>query len=452
MNENTEHSPVPPNKDHTRPIITDHDLETGTDEVAWSTVDASALEDMKAFENLTIKHTQRKRTRRKRLIITAIIIVLLLGAGFAWYTYLTTNAAIASRQAQTTTIKKSTFLNTVSSNGALKPISSMSVIPEVDGIVDTIYVTAGSVVNAGDALFTLRNDALDTSVDQATQTYHQVENSVATARVNLDNAQRNYDAAATLKNSTTALSASNTTASTSADLTTYENAVASAKVALTNAKIQLEDARKVYDDALAKAEKRTVVAPSSGTVISVNTKVGSSISSASSSSSSLIEIGDLSQMKLTIQVNEVDIVDIAVGQKAQVTFSAIPDLTLEATLTNIATSATTSSTSSSTSSGAVTYSVDLFIAQPDPRLKVGMTASATITVEHLDNVLTIPVAAIHTDDSGRKYLIIVTSVAKGTTERRMINVITSNSTTAVIQGNVAEGDTVDLRSSSTSNS
>jgi len=80
--------------------------------------------------------------------------------------------------------------------------------------------------------------------------------------------------------------------------------------------------------------------------------------------SSLIQIADLSQMTVTVQINESDVSKIAVGQSATVTFSALPGVTLDATVTHVSTMSTTDAASGST--GIVTYGVDLLIPSLQP--------------------------------------------------------------------------------------
>ena len=104
-------------------------------------------------------------------------------------------------------------------------------------------------------------------------------------------------------------------------------------------------------------------------------------------------------MRVTVQVNEVDVNKLSAGQTGKVTFSALPDVTLDATIDRIATTATSASPSPSSGEGAsggtgvVTYAVELVISDPDANVKPGMTANVKIVTERYENVLTVPAAA-----------------------------------------------------------
>ena len=91
------------------------------------------------------------------------------------------------------------------------------------------------------------------------------------------------------------------------------------------------------DQANAKASSRTVTAPSSGSIVELNAKVGATVTggmimgeSDTSGGKQCMQIADLSKMKVTVQVGEKDIAKIAVGQSANVTYPAFPDIVSQA--------------------------------------------------------------------------------------------------------------------------
>ena len=155
---------------------------------------------------------------------------------------------------------------------------------------------------------------------------------------------------------------------------------------------KLEQTAIAYDEAVARAAKRTVTASIAGSVVAVNIEPGKALGAAAGAATSPVQIADLSQMTVSINVNEIDILKITADQTAEVTFTAAPDLTLPATVVSIATTSAGSGDASGgalyggSMGGAVTYAVKLLIAEPDPRLKPGMTAKATITTTTIDNI------------------------------------------------------------------
>ena len=95
--------------------------------------------------------------------------------------------------------------------------------------------------------------------------------------------------------------------------------------------------------------------------------------------------GDTS-MLLSVSVDELDINSVTKGQKAEVTFDAIEDKTFEGTVTKVGNTA-------SASGGVAKYTVEITIPK-DEEMKAGMNASATITIEEKENIVTIPVNAL----------------------------------------------------------
>jgi len=401
------------------------------------------LESQLAFKNL---QERRKKKRKKRIIkgvVFGILAVLIISGIVIWNTVQSVLSSYTPMQ--TTTISRADFADTVTSTGSTEPISSTIVTPEVDGIIDTVNVTVGQAVVPGDVILTLKNASLDKTVSEAQQQVKVAQNGVDSANAAVDQAYAAYNEAVNAYNQTIAAGGTATF-----DKATLSGAITTAELQLDSARITLESAQKTYDEAVSNAGKRTVTASTAGTVIAVNAVSGAAVGSATgataataaTSSSPLVEIADLSQMKVTIQVNEVDISKVAVGQNAVVTFSALPDLSLPATVTNIATVASSSASATGTSSSVVTYAVDVLIPQPDVQLKPGMTASVVITTESIPNTLMVLSTAIQTDDAGKTYVSLVTDAETGATERRDVTVKAHNSTQSVIEGNVSDGDTV----------
>lgn len=129
-----------------------------------------------------------------------------------------------------------------------------------------------------------------------------------------------------------------------------------------------------------------ITSPISGTVITKNSKAGDKIDN-SNASTVMMVVADMSKMKFTITVDELDIADIKLGQTAVVDADAIPETTFEAKVTNIA------SEGVSSGDGVTTFTVELTIDQPG-ELKSGMNVNANILINEAYNVITIPEDAL----------------------------------------------------------
>ena len=431
-------------------------------------VDAEALADMQAFNDLKAR---RKKQKRKKIIIGAVSAVAVLavaGGAFAWCTADQAAKALQDRAPQAAFVEQGTFTETVSASGNLQPVASVSATPEVDGIVGEVLVSEGDAVAEGQTLFTVVNDELDKAVKQAAQGIEEARNGVAQAQNAVNDAYHAKSAgqqaaaeaqaqaqaaAAAASEAATAGGSADATAGQAAgspasfDEASADSAIRSAELGLSNANLALRNAQSAYDEAVARAAKRTVTASIAGSVVAVNIEPGKALGAAAGAATSPVQIADLSQMTVSINVNEIDILKITADQTAEVAFTAAPDLTLPATVVSIATTSAGSGDAAGGAmyggmGGAVTYAVKLLIAEPDPRLKPGMTAKATITTTTIENALMVPISAVQSDGAGGSFVMVLTDPETQEMDARTVEVVASDGLTSVVKGQVKAGDEV----------
>ena len=126
----------------------------------------------------------------------------------------------------------------------------------------------------------------------------------------------------------------------------------------------------------------TVTSPISGTIIEKNAKAGDALTAGAD----LCTIYDLSYLVMVINVDELQVSDVSVGQSVQVTADAVPDKTYTGTVTRV-------SMKGSSNGGTTTYPVTVRIDETDG-LRPGMNANAEIVIAEAGNALAVPNAAI----------------------------------------------------------
>ena len=406
---------APKGATETIPLITN----VHADKQSERTNDTAEISDEEAYAKLKAKRAERRRKKLIRRGIAAGIVGVI--ALIAIVATLVINAQPQGDSGPATDmVTEGTFTTTVEAKGQLKPISSSVVSPSVDGTVDSINVQAGQSVNEGDVLMTIKNDELDRNVAEA-------QRAVAAAQEDLANAQK-------------ALASAQATPTTDVDAASAAAAGASAGSADTNtvsaAQRSLASAQANLDQANAKAAGRTVTAPSSGSIVELNAKVGATVTggmimgeSDTSGGKQCMQIADLSKMKVTVQVGEKDITKITVGQSANVTYPAFPDIVSQGTVTAIASVANSDSNSGG---GSVTFNVDILIEAPDARLKPGMTAEVSVVTEQLDDVVMVPTMALMTEDGEHYYVNVATNDEGKQTRRVKVTIVTQNDNEAVV--------------------
>ena len=161
---------------------------------------------------------------------------------------------------------------------------------------------------------------------------------------------------------------------------TYKDALDKAESSLESAKSSLENTRETYDE-------YTITAPISGKVITKNVKVGDKIARSSGSSTVLAIIYDLSNYTFEMNVDELDVKSVKVGQKVSITADAVNGKTFSGTVTNV-------SLQSTTSDGVTNYPVTITMNDGMDELLPGMNVDGVIVLEEAADVLTIPADAL----------------------------------------------------------
>lgn len=141
---------------------------------------------------------------------------------------------------------------------------------------------------------------------------------------------------------------------------------------------------------LLKIERNgAVLSPISGSVYSVDYETESSNKSANSDSIAIAQISNDEKMSLNISVDESDILSLSVGQEVEVTVSSVSENAFTGTVTEI----------NKTSSDSGTFSAVIELDKADGMLS-GMTATASVKIEGVEDAVIIPVAALHKTSDG----------------------------------------------------
>jgi HlyD family secretion protein len=218
--------------------------------------------------------------------------------------------------------------------------------------------------------------------------------------------------------------------------------VQSADAQIASAEVQVEQAQTTLD-------QTTLRAPVGGTVVSVSGTVGgsstagaaSSSTSSSSTSSTItgfIVLSDMSELQVSTYVAEADAGNVEVGQHATVTFPAL-DQTAAGTLASI-------DLMSTVSNNVVEYGVTVTLDDPSSGLRLGQTASVSITVGSKADVLYVPSSAI--TKVGNLSTVVVRKDGGDTTTRVETGLVGDNGTE--ITSGLSEGDAVVLSTSTDS--
>jgi len=343
--------------------------------------------------------------KNKKITIPAAIVLVLVGI------WLFGRSGPTVSQYQTVPLERGQLVATVGATGTVRARQSATLTWQTNGTVDSASASVGDRVAAGAILA----DLLPTSVSQniilaqadlvtaqqALDDLKASDTARAQAYLTLISAQDAYTSASDYRKSLNdpyTIRVGGSVRTAEADATTIADA--DAQLALATA--QLDDAQRAYDrvkdgpnaDDLAAAQARVdaalatlnmarLVAPFAGTITEAHPLTGDQVTTGTVG----YRIDDLSSMLVDVEISEVDINSIKSGQPATITFDAILDGEYHGTIVDVSQAGTVSS-------GVVSFIVTVEISDADARVKPGMTAAVTITVEQQNDVVLIPNRAV----------------------------------------------------------
>ncbi len=160
------------------------------------------------------------------------------------------------------------------------------------------------------------------------------------------------------------------------------------------ARSELERARISYELALLNIDNARLLAPRDGVLSSVNVRVGELFTG----NTTAMVLADLQSYHMTVQVDEIDVRQVQMGQGVSLIMDALPDSQLTGRVTSI-------SPTANEVGSTITYEVEIVPDPTDAPLREGMSATAIITTAQVDNVLLIPNRYVRFDRDKNKYFV-----------------------------------------------
>lgn len=300
----------------------------------------------------------RKKPLWRRWWVLATVLALL---GTAGWIFLTPDPPVAyiTGKADVTTIR-----SIVTATGTLQPIDKVTVGAEVSGKIDEVLVDFNDKVTKGQIIARINTEELNARAQQALATVAQVEATLAKAEGDLKRA-------ILLRDKGFVSSAA------------YDSALAAKNSAAAN----LRSVRAQAQQAQANLSKAVVRSPIDGIVLDRKIERGQTVAASFQAPELFIIASDLRKLELTVDIDEADIGEVAVGQAATFTVDAYPSQVFKAKVAELRNAARTIQ-------NVVTYQGVLIVENENALLKPGMTATADIAVKTADNVVSVPNGAL----------------------------------------------------------
>ncbi len=292
---------------------------------------------------------------KKRIIIGSIVVVILAVGG---YFLIPRGEVEATPKWITTEIESQNITESVTATGTIEPVTLVDVGTQVSGILTTLFVDYNSVVTKGQVIAELDKSNL-------LLTRNSSRNNVASAKSKYRYETSNFKRVKALYNKGLIAESEYDQA-----LFDYETALNSYEVAKNN--LEVAETNLGY---------ATIYSPIDGVVLSRSVEEGQTVASSYSTPTLFTIAADLTDLRVIVDVDEADIGNVKEGQRATFSVDAFPLLTFEGVVTQVRQEGIEES-------NVVTYEVVISAANPDLKLKPGLTANVEIftldiTCEHV---------------------------------------------------------------------
>jgi HlyD family secretion protein len=318
------------------------------------------------------------RTRRwKRWRFVAIPIVAVAAVAIIWLSV----GKGSPVQYKTQEVKRGSFTVVVTATGTLQPTNTVSVGSEVSGIVKSVDATYNNRVNIGQVLA-----RMDTSKLEAQLTQSKAALEAAKAKV-LQTQATVAETKAKLAQYQKVRELSNNKVPSQTEMDAAEAAFERAKADAASAVAAVSEAQAAVQANETDFSKSVIRSPINGVVLTRSIEPGQTVAASFQAPTLFTLAEDLAKMELHVNVDEADVGKVRERQRATFSVSAYPNRTFNAQITQ-------ARYGSSTTSGVVTYETVLKVDNADLSLRPGMTATADITVQQIEETLLIPNAAL----------------------------------------------------------
>jgi HlyD family secretion protein len=281
-------------------------------------------------------------------------------------------------QFRTERVTRGDIVSSVTATGTVNAVTTVLVGTQVSGTIKAIYADFNSRVKKGQLIAQIDPALFETQVDQAKANLLAAKANLTKAEVAVTDTRRTLE-----RNQQ--LFAKNLIARSDLDTagTNFDSAVAQVNAN----KAQVSQAAAALRTAETNLMYTRILSPVEGTVVSRNVDVGQTVA-ASFQTPTLFNIAqDLTKMQIDSSVAEADIGNIRVGQPVEFTVDAYPDSPFKGSVSEVRNAPITVQ-------NVVTYDVVINVANPELKLKPGMTANVSIIISKRDNILRLPNAAL----------------------------------------------------------
>ncbi|CUU00739.1 HlyD family secretion protein [Candidatus Kryptobacter tengchongensis] len=324
---------------------------------------------------------KNNKQRKRRIFVLAGIAVLVIASVVAAVLSGGREKVVA---VQTEKISRRDITQIVTGTGKIQPEVEVKISAEVSGEIVEMPVKVGQSVKKGQLLVKIKPDLYIARKEAMEANLKSALAQLEIAKANLSKAESEFKRAEELYSKKLISDAE------------YENTRTSyniAKAQYSSASSAVEQARASLRQAEEDLAKTIIYSPIDGVVTQINAEVGERVVGTSQMAGTVIMvIADLSKMEARIDVSEVDVVHVSIGDTAILSVDAFPEKKLKGIVYEISNAAKTKGLG--TQEEVVNFEVRIRILNKDIALRPGMSVTADIETEKKYNVIAVPIQAV----------------------------------------------------------
>ncbi|CAD7286801.1 efflux RND transporter periplasmic adaptor subunit [Campylobacter suis] len=364
-----------------------------------------------------------------------LLFILIVGSYFAYEKFYKKEQKI---EYITQKAAKGTLSKRVQATGEIFATELIDVGAQVGGQIKKLYVKLGDNVKKGDMIAEIDSQTQQNNVDNRRAQLEIYTAQLERAKVALDIAKTQFEREQNLyKNSATSR----------VEFENTKNSYTTANANIKEIKAQIEQAKIALDTAQIDLGYTKITAPRDGTVVSVQVEEGQTVN-ANQTTPTIVNIADLSNVKLKMQIAEGDITKISVGTRVEYSILSEPNKKFNTTISSIDPALTTlsdgkysnkSTSNISSSSSAIYYYAQSIVQNSEGILRIGMTTENALFVDEVKDAIIVPSIAIKNEDKQKFVEILVNG--KNVEKRAVTTGISDSLRTQILSG-VSEGEAV----------
>lgn len=324
---------------------------------------------------------KKKAGKARKIVVALVILGVLGGLGAA--------AMLRKREVvitvQTEKVARRDVTETVVATGRIQPITKVTINPEVSGEIVELPVKDGQPVKKGDLLLRIKPEDYIASLRSAEASFKSAQAGQNTAQANREKAEIEFNRFQQLHRDQLISDSQLLEARTSLNV---------AKAQFESSVQQVEQARATVSRAEENLAKTTILAPMDGTVTQLKSERGERVvGTGMMAGTEIMTVANLSEMEARVDIGEIDVVLVKLGQKAQIEVDAFRDRKFNGIVTEIANAAKSSGVG--TQSEATKFEVKIRIDEKES-FRPGMSVTVDIETRYQTNVLAVPIQSVTT--------------------------------------------------------